>query len=289
MDGIFTVPADTAGRQMMRDKLSSDTGIYPVSLGKSILGRDIEVYYIGKGDRRVAFFGAHHAAESITCNLLFAFMHALLTEKIETHGTVARLLLRAYTFTVVPCVNPDGIELRLHGTENSPLAARQRKMAENFDLWQANARGVDLNHNYDLGFYAYKSLESEQGISPGATRYSGEYPESEPESKSAANLVRCTSPSAVLSLHSQGEEIYYSPRTPRTARIAQRLCAITGYTPRIPEGTAAYGGLCDYTGSLGIPSFTLEVGRGKNPLPESEIPRIAGELFPALALFPTML
>ncbi len=289
MDNVFLSPASDSGRAGMRDRLAEDFGVYPVRLGRSILGRDIDVYYIGKGGVRVAYFSAHHAAESITCNLLFAFMHALLGGELEECGVRRGTLLRTFTLVVVPCVNPDGIELRYRGPGDSPLAARQRKMAENFDLWQANARGVDINHNYGVGFFEYKRLEAELGIEPGPTRYSGEYPESEPESAAAANLVRCISPSAVISLHSQGEEIYYSPRTARTARIAERLAKKVGYRVSVPQGTAAYGGLCDLTGAYGIPSFTVEVGRGENPLSESSLPSIARALLPALALFPTML
>jgi len=289
IDKAFLQPADSAAREEMRRVLAHAPRITSARIGRSILGEDIEVYYIGKGRVRVAYFAAHHAAESITCNLLFAFMHALLTDSVDLKGTARGALLRAFSFAFIPCVNPDGIELRLHGVGSSPLADRQQRMADSFDTWQANGRGVDLNHNYDFGFYEYKRLESELGIAPGATRYSGEYPESEPESAACANFVRVFSPSAVVSLHSQGEELFYSPRDRRTGRIAERLSKILGYGIAAPEGCAEYGGLCDYTGALGIPSFTLEVGRGKNPLSEGCIPGIAPSLFSALALLPTVL
>ena len=96
-------------------------------------------------------------------------------------------------------------------------------------------------------------------------------------------------PSLAVSLHTQGEEIYYQPKDRIMARRAERLASLIGYTVAEPEGTAAYGGLCDYTGSLGIPSFTLELGRGVNPLPEDAIPDIFKRVGEAIAILPTLL
>jgi g-D-glutamyl-meso-diaminopimelate peptidase len=76
-------------------------------------------------------------------------------------------------------LNPDGVDLQIKGIEaGGILSERLLKMngREDFSHWQANARGVDLNHNYDAGFHEYKKLEKENDICAGATRYSGEYP-----------------------------------------------------------------------------------------------------------------
>ena len=287
----FLLPADSVGRAKMGECLGA-LGAYSTVIGRSILGRDIECYKIGRGSRCALYLGAHHALESISTNILYLFAYLLLfglsgfaaVNRVDIHR-----LLDMYTYYVVPAVNPDGIEMRLHGASGSPLCERIMRMSGGrLDSWQANARGTDLNHNYAAGFFEYKKIERERGISPGASLYSGEYPESEPESRAVANLVRVLEPKIVLSLHSQGEEIYFGPRTDgRAERGALRLSGLTGYTPSLPEGTALYGGLCDYTAALGIPSYTLEIGRGRNPLPESDIPRIFERLARALVLAPT--
>jgi g-D-glutamyl-meso-diaminopimelate peptidase len=156
--------------------------------------------------------------------------------------------------------------------------------------WQANARGVDLNHNYSYGFGEYKKIEFEREIAPGKTLFSGAYPESEPETKALANLVRSLDFSLVVSLHSQGEEIYYFPKNDKAKRIAKSAENTLGYKISTPTDTACYGGFCDYTGcELGIPSLTLEIGRGKNPLPPSEYHRIKERLSKLLFLLPTEL
>lgn len=293
IDDVFLVPADQSGRERMTERLKEKyDNVNVTSFAKSIMSRPIEAFYIGSGREYIAILATHHALESITANLAYILVDFLLgySKEKTVYSIDCKLLLSKYRFIIVPCVNPDGVELRCNGPSESPLRDRQMRLSGgDFSSWQANARGVDLNHNYDFGFFEYKAIERERGISAGATLFSGEHPESEPETRGVANLVRTLMPRAVVSLHSQGEEIYAFPKTRRVARIANRLSEITGYSLGTPEGTAAYGGLCDYTASLGIPSFTFEVGKGENPLPEDLAPGIFERIAKALLILPILL
>ena len=257
---------------------------------KSLLGRDIDLLTIGEGRENVLIAAAHHGAECGTATIVYYFILSLLEamEKNEEYfGVSLSEYLARYKLWIIPAVNPDGIEISINGLSENPLLLRQKRMLGDTDhrVWQANARGVDINHNYREGFYEYKAIEGMLGITPGVTKYSGEYPESEPESAFVARLVRAISPSLVVSLHSQGEEIFAYPEG-LCDSYAYRLEELLGYKISAPQGTARYGGLCDYTASLGIPSVTLEIGRGENPIFESEIWRIAEKLSKALFLLP---
>ncbi len=285
---------DSQARERAEEYLK-EMGLFPFRIGKSIIGKPINAYTLGKGKKSVLYIASHHALESVCTNILYMLLSTLATAKREgksERGIHIPSLLNAYRIVVVPCLNPDGIDLRLGLDTDTPLYQRQVRMngTASFSFWQANARGVDLNHNYDYRFSEYKQLEARKGIDAGRTLFSGEYPESEPESRAVANLVRSLCPGAVLSLHTQGEEIYYMPKGDfRTELIAGRLERVTGYKLVSAAGTAAYGGLCDYTGSLGIPSFTLEVGKGKNPLPSDLAYSLFRRVYPALLLLPTMI
>lgn len=293
IDEEFLGVADAEGREKMKAKLIEKHGqIRESIIARSILQRPIEAYFIGEGKKYIAIFAAHHALESITTNIAFLLIDLILQKSAQ--GRIkdidCKLLLSKYCFLVVPCVNPDGVELRFHGASDSILKDRQIRMSGgNFTDWQSNARGVDLNHNYDFRFIEYKRIEREEGIASGPTLYSGEYPESEPETRGVSNLIRALMPYAVVSLHTQGEEIFYQPKGRKMQRRGERMVSLLGYTLTEPEGTASYGGLCDYTGSIGIPSFTLELGKGQNPLPESDIPSIFSRIGDALMLLPTLL
>ena len=252
-------------------------------LGESILGRGIPLVTLGEGKKTVLYVGAHHGMEWITSSLLLRMIgdYCRAYESGETIcGLNVPVLFETRTVCIVPMLNPDGVEYQIHGvSRENVLYDRLLSMnggSEDFSRWQANARGVDLNHNYNRGFIEYKRLEAEQGILGGApTRYSGECPESEPETGALCNYIRYHGDiGAVLSLHTQGEEIYYTtdgvtlPSSEPMARAMARMC---GYRLGAPDGMAAFGGLTDWcVGEMALPSFTVECGRGQNPLPISD-------------------
>lgn len=267
------------------------------TLGKSILGRDIPLLLLGRGRRKHLYVATHHATEWLTSLLCLEFV-AELCEACEgrtrPYGIHADFLLTQRMLCFVPMLNPDGVAIHL-GMRDDPLAERRARMteADDFSHWQANARGVDLNHNYAVGFVEYKAEECSLGITGGApTRYSGEAPESEPETAALAAFIRSVKPRFLMSLHTQGEEIYYRGggcELPGVRAAAMRLSSLSGYRIGEAQGPAAYGGLCDYTtAALGIPSFTVECGRGENPLPPKDAPfiyaRIRRMLFESITM-----
>ena len=289
-------PRPTASdRAEIIDELSRE---YPILtrtlLGRSVLGREIPLFKLGEGKTHVLYVGAHHGAEGMTAAFLLRFLSEFLSAhraKQSVEGVDPAFLLSVRTLWIVPALNPDGVELVEQGLSSAGfLAERIRWMnggREDCSTWQANARGVDLNHNYDAGFRAYKGVEASLGISGGApTRYSGEYPESEPETAALARFVRAVPLSLILSLHTQGREIYFTSEgraLPGQAAVAARFAAMTGYRAAAPGGTAAYGGLTDWAiGRLSIPAFTVECGEGKNPLPASAFPPAWREIRPLL-------
>lgn len=249
------------------------------SLGCSILGRSIPLLTLGHGKREVLYVGAHHGMEWITSLILMRFVNEFC-EQVRQNRTAYHIslvqLLQTHTLYIIPMLNPDGVEYQIHGIEKSnPLYDRLLSMncgSTDFSAWQSNARGVDLNHNYDAGFAEYKRLEADNGISQGApTRYSGTEPESEPEVAYLCNFIRFRDLRAVLTFHTQGEEIFFKSggKTPRGSTVlARRMAMLTGYQLSQAEGLAAYGGLTDWCiQKLDLPSFTIECGKGSNPLP----------------------
>lgn len=252
------------------------------SIGKSLLGENIYCYRLGAGARTVVVVGAHHGMEHVTAAALIALVAEVgearsLGRALSGHWLDSFFAL--FSLFVVPCLNPDGVDMALGHRRPSPLSERQLKMngGADFSRWQANARGVDLNHNYDFRFAEYKRLEAAEHIAAGRTRFAGEYAESEPEAHALANLVRTLAPALFLSLHTQGEVVYHRPRkSARSRRLAARAASLLGYSVAEPEGLSNFGGASDYFGErLGVPSLTVELGRGENPLPPSVYPSIA--------------
>lgn len=261
-------------------------------LGTTILGRKIPYLKLGNGKKITLYVGCHHGMEWMTSMILMRFASEyiyLASENRRIYNLSAEYLWRNRSVYIIPMLNPDGAELSIHGlTQDNPLKERLLAMnnhSSDFKHWQANARGVDLNHNYDHGFEEYKQIEKDLNITGGcATRYSGEYPESESETASLCAFIREHEKdiTMLISFHTQGEEIYWSNGSvypPRALTCAKILSKLSGYTLGEADGPASYGGLKDwYIQQYNRPAFTLECGKGQNPLPISDFAAVYEKL-----------
>ncbi len=258
------------------------------SIGRSLVGRPLPLIKIGKGKKSVLFVGTHHGMESITSLLLMKYAEEYceaVSKKTKTAGYYADFVFETRSIYIVPMLNPDGTELRIFGKDpENPLTDRLTVMSGgDFSRWQANGRGVDLNHNYNAGFSEYKTAEKSLGISGGCpTRFSGEHPESEPETSALCGFIRASDISMLMSLHTQGREIYadFKGNIPfGGTAIAKRLSSLSGYTVAKPEPAASCGGLKDwFISEFSRPAFTVECGKGVNPLPVSEAGSVYSEI-----------
>ena len=269
------------------------------SIGKSLVGRSLPLVTVGKGKKGVLYVGTHHGMEWITTVLLVKYLKEYCTaieEKRRFFGVSAEYLFHHRTVSVVPMLNPDGVELQCKGRDpENPLTDRLAAMSGgDFSRWQANGRGVDLNHNYNAGFADYKAKEPSLGIfGGGPTRFSGAHPESEPETAALCAFIRTADVGLLLALHTQGGEIYadYNGYLPKgTSVIARRMSAMSGYPVATPEPAACFGGLKDwFILEYDRPGFTIECGKGVNPLPESDAPILYETLRGILLTAPTFI
>lgn len=250
-------------------------------VGRSVLGRSLWGITLGSGRERVLMAAAFHGQEWLTtlvCLRLCEELGAALHAGRELDGWDLSRALAGRCVVFVPQVNPDGVEIALHGARRAGAYRElvRRAGGDCPGLWQANARGVDLNHNYSTGWVQLQQQERENGITgPCARQWGGPTPESEPETQAMTALCRRAGFRHVVALHSQGEEIYwsYGERTPPAAELmAAAMAAVSGYTVSQPTGMAAHGGFKDwFIQETGRPGFTVELGRGVNPLPVEQL------------------
>ena len=255
--------------------------------GQSVLGRHLYYFRLGRGPNEVFFNGAHHALEWITSVLLMKFCEnfarAYATGQ-PLRGYDVRAIWDWSSVYVMPMVNPDGVDLVLNGlSKNHPYYGQLLEWNKGYpdfsQVWQANIRGVDLNHNYDASWELSKQAEPEYGITgPGPTRFSGSHPESEPEAKAVADFTRNHNFQLVMAYHSQGEVFYWDYQNLADARakeILELFSKVSGYLPEEATGITSYAGYKDwFIAQYRRPGFTVEVGSGRNPLPLSQFPKI---------------
>ena len=258
-------------------------------VGRSIQGRKIYALFLGNTCSLTLYAAAFHAQEWLTELLCLRFLEEVCEQYLKKEELYRALSARGAVF--LPLVNPDGVELALtSGKSACNLKPFTDKICGgDYTSWQANARGVDINHNFDAGHALLRKMEICSGITgPAPRQFGGLKPHSEPETKALAYLCRRFKISRAYALHSQGEEIFYryGSRLPQgSAAIARLLSDTSGYSLPVQSGLASHGGFKDwFIKEMGRPAFTIEIGRGKNPLPINELSPIFARLYETLML-----
>ncbi len=299
LDSFYCSPPTFDSLSDRLKEIAKESELFQLSsAGKSVMERPLWVLSAGEASAPpVLLVGCTHGSEWITALLLTLFAEALARaaekrEEIAGIRVEPGTLFHGRSLLILPCLNPDGMEIAISGPQAAGEYAHQTaQMMERFpeQVWQANARGVDLNHNFPAGWDILRQLEIQSGITgSGPTKYGGPHPFSEPETQAVQRLCAQFPIRQLLSFHAQGEEIYwrYGDRTPGRGLTAARLfSASSGYKVCDPVGTASHGGLKDwFIQETGRPGFTLEVGRGQNPLPIEQLPEIWRKLRETLML-----
>lgn len=230
------------------------------SIGRSLLGNEIYFAHTGsESGSQIIVTGGIHARENVTSLLVVkqAYRHL-------------RCAMGVY---FVPMLNPDGAMLIQGGCQKAGAYASLVKKingSNDFSLWKANARGVDLNNNFDAKFGLGKGNVTQ----PSSHGYVGEYPFSEPESSAIRDFTLKVNPIYTVSYHAKGREIYwYFGQTDcRDKSIAKRIARYLGYR-RVDSDMQSAGGYKDWCILQGIPAVTIEIGKDSllHPLSERDV------------------
>ena len=258
-------------------------------IGHSVRPMPIYALTVGEGRRRVLFTGGHHANEWITVPLLMKYTEALLAARAagETVGGYdAEEILSSARITLVPCVDPDGVDL-----VTDALPARTRAKAEAIAAlwpaipfpsgWKANLEGVDLNLQYPAMWEQAREIKFAQGYDRPAPRdYVGSAPLSAPESRALADFTRELDPELILAGHTPScglpwdsfINIYWGgPNGFSETRRTQLPCCTVNSMNIAVEDVPYASGFAGYKDwfitAFDRPGYTVEAGLGENPLP----------------------
>ncbi len=270
-----------------KDRVSLDV------IGTTLDGRNIYDMVIGKKTAPVHMIihGSIHAREYITTKLIMKQLAYYLSCLDNGTGEYKQIpyseLFKDTALHIVPMVNPDGVTISqsgIDGLRTQAAKASVRKIvnsdggAGGFTQWKANANGVDLNRNYDAMWEEFVGAGR-----PASDRYKGAAPASEPETKALIGITRNNPVVRTISYHTYGQVIYwYFGQTgdlySETKAFADEISEITGYAPDANYEQLDPAGYKDWAlDKLGIPSITIEVGYGKNPVPNSQFEGIRNQ------------
>ncbi len=259
--------------------------IYPFiktgSAGSSVLQNTLYYVKLGTGQKEVFYCASYHANEWITTPVLMKFIENFSKAYVENstiYGYSAAEIFDKVSIYLIPMVNPDGVNL-VTGKFGENTAAYQNaaKIAADYSFlpfpngWKANIRGVDLNLQYPANWEIARELKFQQGyISPAPRDFVGYAPLTEPESKAVRSFTLSHDFRLILTYHTQGNIIYwqyldYEP--PYSYEIGNCFAEASGY---LLESTPYYSSFAGYKDwfiqEYNRPGYTIEVGKGINPL-----------------------
>jgi len=272
--------------ELLRLNLTGLKARYPFlktgRVGQSVNGQEIPFLVLGEGPVKVSYNASHHANEWITTPVLMKFAEQMCRAYAlgaSLGESDVRSLWKQASIWLVPMVNPDGVDLvtgRYGPGSEEYLAARSLNTDLPFpEGWKANILGTDLNLNYPAGWEEARRIKFEQGYTrPGPRDFVGTSPLSEPETKAMAAFTEAGDFRLILAYHTQGEIIFwkyldYEPAG--SLQIARRFARVSGYSVEETPYTSGFAGYKDwFIQTWNRPGYTIECGRGVNPLPISQ-------------------
>ena len=271
-------------------------------MGRSAMGKPLYALTIGHGPKKLLYNATHHANEWITTPILLRFAEDLSSAYARDsllHNIPATEILEKARFILVPCVNPDGMDLVSGYLSEGSVYQKAKEISKNYgDIpfpngWKANIRGVDLNLQYPAAWERARDIKSAQGYtSPAPRDYVGSAPLTQPEARAMARLTELVCPDRILAYHAQGAVIYpnfmdFDP--PGGMVLAWRLAAASGYDVTRTPPESAYAGYKDwFIQTYNRPGYTIEAGQGVSPLPMEDFDKIYAHNLPILVLTATL-
>ncbi|PKR78790.1 peptidase M14 [Halalkalibacillus sediminis] len=262
---------------LMEEHLKELVEVYPFLdlrvIGQSVMGKPIYEVRVGSGSKLVHVNGSFHANEAITTSVIMKFIEEY-AEAITTNEPIRGNNMMNYfenvTLSLVPMVNPDGVDLLAEGVpseqEYRDLALEINNNSTDFSGWKANIRGVDLNNQYPANWQIEQNRKPKQ---PSPRDFPGNAPLTEPEAIAMAELVGRENFDRVLALHTQGQVIFWGYEglePPESQEIVSEYSRVSSFAPiRYVDSHAGFKDW--FIQEFRLPGFTVELGKGVNPLP----------------------
>lgn len=263
-------------------------------LGKTFDGRSIYHLAIGQrsADKHILIFASIHGREHITTQLVMKQTASFLRQMSSENGTYRNIkyqeLLKGKIVHIVPMVNPDGVTLSQLGLEGMMSGATRQKIYEIYELddavelepylkrWKSNAEGIDINRNFDA---CWEDYDDKLGH-PSSDHYKGNTVACTAEAQALIELTNKYPFERTISYHAQGEVIYWyflqdGFLLETSKAFAEDISKVTGYPLDANYIELDPAGYKDWAiQKMGIPSLTIEVGKGTVPLDIEQLPSI---------------
>lgn len=284
--GSSTVIVDTKHQKYTYGEMVNDINAikkkYPEYVNVSVIGKTVdgrEIYDIILGNpevtRCVMFQATTHAREYMCSQLVMKQLEYYLSNYNKKYnGESYRDIFDKVCVHIVPMANPDGVTIAqkgINGIRNKTLRKKLQKMPgiSNPSNWKANARGVDINRQFNYKFVRGKSLKKYACYAD----YGGPSPASEKEAKALLYVVNTYKPKASVSYHAMGNVVFHGYKCDKKTsknmkKLTAKISKLTGYSYLYTPPGPGFANYLNH--KKHIPSTTVEIGMYTTPVPISQ-------------------
>lgn len=242
-------PAPSDGQGLSSEESSEETETpyaRTEKIGTSKNGNDLMAYQYGTGDTNVLFVGGIHGGYSWNT----ALVAYELIEYLETTPSAVPENVRV---TVIPVVNPDGLE-KVVGTAGV-FSASDVIAGVDTTIGRFNANNVDLNRNFACDWNATATWQNKT-VSGGTVAFS------EPEAQALRAYVEANTPAAVVVWYASAGGVYSSNChdgvLPKTEELTNIYADASGYTAhKVFDYYATTGDFTNWLASIRIPAISV--------------------------------
>ncbi|MBP3390862.1 MAG: hypothetical protein J6L58_04145 [Clostridia bacterium] len=218
-----------------------------VTIGKSVMGREIAAFMLGHAEEYALFVGGIHGNSHFTSTFLYAFFKEL-SQAYNTDGVIEGLKVKKALggrgLIVVPCLNPDGCEIAVSGKTalgNMRFSAL-RLARKDFSAFALNARGADIEKVF------------------------GTSPLQEPESTALVNLCKSINIRHLITFD-KGENRLLLPELCNVPERSSRMAEIMLTVSKLRLDSENAAGLCHwFCKEYHRPAFKVLLSHGDDPL-----------------------
>lgn len=251
-------------KQIIEDLIKKYPFLNVQLIGRTIVGRSIFALSLGNSKKSGICVGSVRGNDGLSGALLLTFTEHLchaVKNRLTLSGVDIRKALSASGLTLIPCLNPDGREIFLHGPRSTKVLTGfvSSVCDSREDEWTGNAMGTDISRNF---IFDESSLRH--------SLYRGDYPESEAETRALTRLCRTKSFSKCLELTSGEPEIFFksNEKEPVSSRMMAKIISASSFLPVSAELSFEQPCIMDwFIKEFHRPAFTVGVGKA---LSESE-------------------
>ncbi len=241
-------------------------------IGRTAVGRSIFSLSAGNTKNCGIYVGSVCGSDGLSGLILLLFIERLsyaIKNNLSLASVNIRKALTLSGVTVIPCLNPDGRDIFVHGIKSAGRMGSFVSSFYNKDApeWNANAMGVDIN----LNFTPRKKIKI-PSASPSPSLFCGDYPESEAETKSFTRLCRLKRFRQCIELYDGEREIFYKSdeEEPVTSSMMAKILSCSASLPLNVGRNVSHSGISDwFIREFHRPAFSLGTGGSTERLYET--------------------